>query len=299
MRVLEKNSLPVIPVVLFAYARSDHLVRVLACLRENAVPLIYAFADGAKGPADTLLVNKTRALLRAVDWCEIRLHERPKNLGLGKNVLAGVTEVAASHEMFVVWEDDLICVPGTYAWLSAALRHYVNDSQVMSVTGWIHPRVVPKNISGSSYFDGRAECWVWGAYARSWRGMEQSALSKMKIAQASGIPPNIYGFDLPEMARIEADKNIWAVRWLYHHIQNKGLCLRPPWSMVEHIGFDRSATNAGSPDGWNNPPLREAPKAGWWPLVKENPSCPRLWRRAYPGRWGRKWRRLKTMLIGG
>ena len=95
-----------IPVVLLAYARPAHLGRVLACLRENGVPLIYAFADGAKGAADAVAVAETRALLRAVDWCEVRLTERTENWGLGKNVLAGVTAVAAEHEAFVVWEDD-------------------------------------------------------------------------------------------------------------------------------------------------------------------------------------------------
>ena len=101
-----------IPVVLLAYARPVHLARVLACLRENAVPLLYAFADGAKGPADAAAVAEVRAMLRAVDWCEVRLTERAENFGLGKNVLTGVSEVAARHEAFVVWEDDLIAVPG-------------------------------------------------------------------------------------------------------------------------------------------------------------------------------------------
>src|SRR4051812_25734524 len=99
-----------IPVVLFAYARPAHLARVLACLRENDVPLIYAFADGAKGMGDAGNVEETRALLREIDWCEIHLTERRENLGLGRNVLAGVAEVAAKHPAFVVWEDDLVCV---------------------------------------------------------------------------------------------------------------------------------------------------------------------------------------------
>ena len=41
-----------IPVVLFAYARTSHLARVLACLRENRVPVIEVYADGAKSAAE-------------------------------------------------------------------------------------------------------------------------------------------------------------------------------------------------------------------------------------------------------
>lgn len=288
---------PVVPVVLFAYARPRHLSRVLACLRENSVPLILAYADGAKGIADATAVAETRTLLRSIDWAEVQLTERSENLGLGRNVLAGVTEVAARHEAFIVWEDDLICVPGTYAWLCAALRAYANESKVMSVTAWTHPRVKPAGIGEVPYFDGRAECWVWGTWARAWREMEiESALEKMTAARLGGIAPNAYGADLPEMAEQERAKNIWAVRWLYHHLQHGGLCVRPPWSMVEHIGFDLSATNAAGATDWANPPLRSAPPVpALWPLPDEHPRCRALWRDANSSGWRSKWRRIRRL----
>lgn len=276
----------VIPVILFAYARPGHLARVLACLRENRVPLIYAYADGSKGGADEAGVTETRRLLREIDWCDVKLVERPRNMGLGRSVLAGVEEVAAQHEAFMVWEDDLICVQGTYAWMCAALRRYANDTRVMSVSAWTHPRVIPANIGNEPYFDARSDCWVWGAWARSWRGMTAgNACEKMNKARARGVAPDAYGADLPVQAAFEERKNVWAVRWLYHHFENGGLCLRPPWSMVEHIGFDASATNATGSFEWANPPLKPVPRAPeTWPLAAEHPDCRALWRAAYPRR---------------
>ncbi|MDB6128742.1 MAG: hypothetical protein JWM35_2638 [Verrucomicrobia bacterium] len=286
-----------IPVVLFVYARSAHLARVLACLRENQVPLIIAFADGAKGPADADAVAQTRALMRAVDWCEVRLTERAVNLGLGHNLLAGVSEVAAQYEEFIVWEDDLICVPGTYAWVCAALRHYASDTRVMSVTAWTHPRVTPTGLGDAPYFDARAECWVWGAWRRSWAGMqEESAREKLAIAAAAGTAPDAYGRDLPVMAQAEARQNTWAVRWIYHHLQHRGLCVRPPWSLVEHIGFDATATNAAGAKAWANPPLRAAPPTDRWPEPRENPQVRARWESANSGGIRGLWRRLRTRL---
>ena len=289
---------PLIPVVLFAYARPDHLARVLACLREDRVPLIEVFADGAKGVADAGRVAEVRGMLRAIDWCEVRVIERAENLGLGRNVLAGVSDVAARHAAFVVWEDDLICVPGTYAWVCAALLRYAGDPRVMSVTAWTHPRVTPRNIGNAPYFDGRAECWVWGAWSRSWRGMsEQDAFAKLAAAAALGVAAEVYGADLPVMAERERVQNIWAVRWLYHHLQHDGLCVRPPWSMVEHIGFDASATNAATATAWANPPLRAAPPVpGAWPESHEHPECRALWRAANPPGWRARARRLLVKL---
>ena len=273
-----------IPVVLFAYARPAHLARALACLRENTVPLIYAFADGAKGAADAAAVAQARALLRGVDWCDLRLTERAENFGLGRNVLAGVGEVAAHHEAFIVWEDDVVGVPGAYAWLAAALRRYAADARVMSVTAWTHPRVTPPDVGTQPYFDLRAECWTWGTWSRSWRGMaEETARQKLAAAVEHGVPADACGADLPVMVGLEQRLNIWAVRWLYHHLQHGGLCLRPPWSMAEHEGFEASATNAADAGAWANPPLRTAPPIPEvWPEPVLHPRCRDLWRAANP-----------------
>lgn len=107
-------------------------------------------------------------------------------------------------------------------------------------------------------------------------------LSLMLACEAKGIDRNKYGSDLPAMAEVELQRNIWAVRWLYHHILQGGLCLRPPWSMVEHIGFDVQATNARGDSKLANPPLKPCPPIpNEWPEPVEHPQCPDLAQRFY------------------
>ncbi len=268
-----------IPVVLFAYARPDHLRRTLDCLREDRVPLIYAFSDGPSIPDKVPAVARVRDMLRHIDWCDVVLCEREINMGLGRSILAGVTEVLARYESAIVFEDDLICVPGTYAYICAALERYRNDDRVMSVTGWTHPLVAPGDVADLPYFDGRAECWVWGTWARAWRGMGTDARTLMQQCKDRNIDIYRYGADLVNMAKVELRQNIWAVRFLYHHILKRGLCLRPPRSMVEHIGFDTDATNAKSAAWLENPPLKPCPPIPMrWPEVKEHPECSQLHR---------------------
>ena len=271
-----------VPIVLFTYARPDHLVRTLACLHENQVPLIWAFSDGARIPEKVPLVKQVRDILHSIDWCEITISERQKNWGLGRSILNGVTEVLMKYEMCIVYEDDLICVPGTYQFLSKALNHYKDDFHVMSVTGWTHPAIIPDDVINLPYFDGRAECLVWGTWARAWNGMERDAKSLMLECEARGIDRNKYGSDLPAMAKVELRRNLWAVRWLYHHMLKNGLSLRPPWSMVEHIGFDIQATNTKDGDKLANPPLNPCPPIpSEWPESEENIQCPELARRFF------------------
>lgn len=266
------------PVVLFAYARPHHLRRTLECLRENRVPRIYAFCDGPKTPEKATAVGEVRALLRQVDWCDLRLVERQRNLGLGVSVRSGVEEVLAEHSQAIVFEDDLVCVPGTYDYLCAALDAYRDEQRVISVTGWTHPQVTPANAGDAPYFDGRAECWVWGTWARAWKGMDRDAETLMRRCRRRGIDPFRYGADLVDMAKVERDRNIWAVRFFYLHMLKGGLCLRPPWSMVEHIGFDEEGTNAKGIPWFKNPPLKGCPPLPTlWPQVREQPECAALW----------------------
>jgi hypothetical protein len=306
------SSVDVIPVVLFTYARPVHLRRVLACLRADEVPLIYAYADGAKGAADADAVEEVRAILRAQDWCRLCLIERPFNIGLGRNVLVGVTEVAAKHGAFIVFEDDLVCTPGTYAWMCAALRAYAGEPRVLSVTGWTHPRVTPPDVGDAPFFDARTESWSWGSWSRAWHGMNDGdALAKMRATKDRGLAPGAYGADLPLMARQEARKNIWAVRWVYHHFAQGGLCVHPPWSMVDHVGFDVNATNAVLDEGWSNAPLRPTPPIPRiWPEPREHPDCRHLRLAVNPGGWRmwrkrihaglvRRWRVVAMALTGG
>ncbi len=243
------------------------------------MPVIYAFSDGPKTPDKASAVESVRAMLREIDWCEVILCERTENLGLGRSILAGVTQVLETHDSVIVFEDDLVCVPGTYQYLSTALGRYQNDGRVMSVTGWTHPRVTPSNVRDLPYFDGRAECWVWGTWSRAWQGMDVDARTLMDQCAARGIDIHKYGADLVTMAQAELEKNIWAVRLLYLHILKGCLCLRPPWSMVEHIGFDADATNASEEWWLRNATLKPVPKIpAQWPEAVENPDCARLHR---------------------
>jgi putative methyltransferase (TIGR04325 family) len=264
-----------IPVALFAYARPDHLKRTLSSLRQNKVTLLYIFSDAPRTPDKAEKVDQVRIILREIDWCKVVLCERKYNLGLGRSILTGVTDVLRKHDACIVLEDDLICVPGTFEYLSTALKKYQNNTNVMSVTGWTHPSITPTDVETTPYFDGRAECWVWGTWSRAWSGMnDQTAQEMMLKAEILGVDRNSYGFDLPKMAETELERNIWAVRFLYFHILNKGLCLRPPWSMVEHIGFDDLATNARDSNQLTNGELLSCPSIPIvWPEAVEKIEC--------------------------
>jgi len=272
----------VIPVVIFAYSRVDLLRRLLESLKNDEVPLLYFFSDGARNDFDKVKVEEVRKAINEVNWCNKVVFEHETNLGLGKSVLFGVTEVLSKHNAAIIFEDDLICVKGTYRYLTLGLVNYQNIDKVMSVTGWTHPQITPSNLGNLPYFDGKAECWCWGTWARAWKGMEMTTIEIYNKCFEKGIDIEKYGSDMPKMALEATEKNLWAIRWWYLHMLRGGLCLRPPHSLVETTGWDgRGTTITPAMMEWENPPLKNCPPVpSEYPKPIENEDCKILWRKA-------------------
>ena len=108
----------------------------------------------------------------------------------------------------------------------------------------------------------------------------------MEMVQARGEDPYCWGGDLPYMAKMELVRNIWAVRMCYLHIYERGLVLRPPWSMVNHIGWGDGATNACEKNWEFNGELRPVPPIPVaWPRPVLDLQCARLHRKMYRRPW--------------
>jgi hypothetical protein len=69
----------IVPVVLFAYSRPEHLLKTLESLQINQVPLIYAFSDGPETADLTPKITAVREILQSIDWAEVALYERQEN----------------------------------------------------------------------------------------------------------------------------------------------------------------------------------------------------------------------------
>ena len=108
----------------------------------------------------------------------------------------------------------------------------------------------------------------------------------MQACRTAGMDIELYGTDMPKMAAEAESKNLWAIGWWYHHIRNRALCLRPPWSMVEHICWDSGLSTTSTPEmiKWANPPLRACPPIpDLWPEPLENAHCVSQWRKMIDG----------------
>lgn len=276
-----------VPVVLFVYKRTDTLTVTLESLKRNRTQKLIVFSDAPRREDDFTGVVAVRKMVFDIDWCDVEVHLREKNMGLGASIKAGLSSVFERYDAAIVCEDDLEFVEGTIDYLTAALRQYANDGRVMSVTGYTNRLITPDDVGDGPYFDGRFECWLWGTWRRVWNQMQQrTAQEMMEMVRARDEDPYRWGGDLPYMAKTELAQNIWAVRMCYLHILNHGLCMRPPWSMVNHIGWGGGATNVGSQSWEYNGKLRPCPPLpSRWPLARVNEQCEALNRKMYKRPW--------------
>lgn len=293
----------VVPVAYFTYRRPDLVARSLASLRANKVPLVYAFSDGPRDASLAAEVADVRRLLRQVEWTKMILVEHPANVGVLANVLDGMDQVLSQHDEVIVCEEDLEFVPGTYAYLCAALEHYRNDPRVMGVAAWNHSRVTPPDVTTDPYFSGRTTSLMWGTWRRAWRGMmDATCATLVDQCRARGIDPAEFGDDNVNAAIHEFTHGMWDHRFNLHVLANRGLFLWPARSMVTHLGYETRATNSPNGKGWEDTPSPAPnPDAVRWPEpTAAHPGSAPRWRQTVnipppPSFLARVRRRLKRM----
>ena len=271
-----------VPVAYFAYRRADLVARTLAALRENGVPLIYAFSDGARGEEDAADVEAVRRILRAIDWAEVRVIERPANIGVDVSEPRGISEVLEHHEAVVVCEDDIELSPGSYPYLTAALERYRDDARVMSISAWTHERLTPPDALDAPHFTGRFPCWGWATWRRAWSGFPAETPDELRArCIARAVDTAKYGNDVAIIANDPAAKLTWDYAFSLHMLLNGGLTLLPFRTMSAHIGYDLRATHPQDNTGWEDSPASPPrPEDVRWPPVRENPASAELFRRA-------------------
>jgi hypothetical protein len=232
----------IIPVVLFAYKRPEHLKKVLEGLRINKVPLIFAFCDGPRSRSEEEPVKKVRGLLQQVDWCEIKTVEHPKNIGLAQNIRSGITAVMEQFDKVVVVEDDIVLKAGAYEYVSAALRHYENSENVMSISMWCDD-FLSAGQPDTGFFSKRFVCWGWGTYRKYWQTYVEEPMAIFNKAQRLGLKPLEWGADIEAQVNEAEKRRLWYVGYLLQHFINDKISYFPKHPLVTNIGIDGSGEN--------------------------------------------------------
>lgn len=209
------------------------------------------YSDGPKNDEDKLKVDTVRSQIRRIKgFKDVQLIERKVNLGLSKNIINGVTEIANSYDHFIVLEDDLISSPYFLNFMNEGLDKSEHSDNVISISGYFYP--IKKKVPNTFFIKG-ADCLGWATWKNKWKLYEPKGEKLFRIIEEKNLVSefdfgNAYPFTQMLRDQIAGINNSWAIRWYASAFINGLLTLYPGSSLISHIGNDGSGTNFGESD---------------------------------------------------
>jgi hypothetical protein len=243
---------PLAPIALFVFRRPDHARRTIESLLANpeaASSEIVVFCDGPRGERDVEPVRITREAVRAAGIPNLRLVERDQNLGLARSIIAGVSELCASHGSVIALEDDLILSPTFLAFMNEALDRYRDDPRVFAISGYTIPIEPPPDTD--AFFLPFSSSIGWATWSRAWSVLATSeeahaVLGRDRAARRRFDLDGAYPYWAMLQDQLSGKVDSWAIRWYATIFLRAGLVLFPSVSLVENIGFDGTGVHSGS-----------------------------------------------------
>ena len=239
------------PVVLFCYARPEHLARTVDSLQRNPEASrthLRVYCDAARKPEHQAAVDAVRQYVETITGCAsvTRVH-RPHNMGLARSIIDGVSTTLQTYDRVVVLEDDLVLSPHFLAYMNAALALYQGDPQVASIHGYCYP--VPGMLPETFFLRG-ADCWGWATWRRAWDCFEPDGgrllaqLTERRLTREFDLDGS-YPYTAMLRGQIAGRNDSWAIRWHAACFLRDMLTLYPGRSLVVNIGNDASGTHCG------------------------------------------------------
>lgn len=247
------------PVVLFAYARPDHLRQTLTALAAAdgaAETALWIFSDGPKNAAAEEKVAGVRMVLAEPRWqrnfAKVTIVAADKNKGLARSIIEGVSEVLEQHERVIVLEDDLLVARDFLRFMNSALENHAQTEQVGSVTGYCPIPQPPKGYAHDVYAVPRSCSHSWATWRDRWETVDWSGRGAARLWQEPALRKRFMATGSDKLDRLgrqlEGRIDSWSIMFNLWHALNDRVALYPVRNLVQNIGFDGSGTHTGAHD---------------------------------------------------
>lgn len=232
------------PIAIFAYNRPDHVEVLLNSLIGNIEykdSPITVYCDGPRTEDEVDKVKQTRKIIKKL-LPTANIVEREKNLGLANSLIKGVSEQCNKYGRVIVFEDDLELAKDALAYFNKALDTYVNEDQVMHISGYRLP--IEKSLNKSFFFR-EASCWGWATWQRAWQHFQSDSrflmdyLFKNRLISEFNTNNSYMYWEMLNARRVNKIDS-WAIHWYASIFIKKGLALYPGHSKIRNTGLDGS-----------------------------------------------------------
>lgn len=247
-----------IAVAMIFFNRPDTLKTVFESVREAQPSKLYLIQDGARAnrPKDVENVAKCREVVSNIDWeCEVVHDYSDINLGCGKRIFTGLSNVFMHEEYAAIVEDDIVIGESFLPFCKEMCERYKDDQRIHMISGMNHLGVYEECPYDYFFSQGGGAIWGWATWARCWNELDwnMEAVSNNYIVNClkNGNTPNNVSKVIAERALVirqgilkGVSPTFWSLHFgLYGYLGSR-LNIVPKYNLISNIGLTGDSAHA-------------------------------------------------------
>lgn len=199
--------------------------------------------------------NQIKSYLTTINgFKSINIIEREKNLGPINNFFESINYVLERYDRFIFSEDDNVFSPDFLDFINQGLEVYKDRKDIISITGYQYPVILPKNYKQDVYLFSGFSAWGYGTWKDKWNNIDWNIdelrifLNNKTLANKLLSKNLIKGLDLiVKTGKITGDTYI-----AYYQSKKNMYSVFPVISRVRNNGHDGTGIHGG-----DNPKARK------------------------------------------
>jgi hypothetical protein len=243
------------PVLLIAYSRPEHMLKVLDKIAQYFPDELYIFIDGLPDNAKSKLINLHKEVVKIVNGFDkaknIYTYLSPINLGCGAGPNSAIDWVLSKENSVIILEDDILPTKGFFEYVDENLET-LQDSTCMMISSNKYDRFPQFNKSIKTRY-----CFThgWATWKRAWSAFSYRLSKPITDNIETILKHNLSALsresdwvDIVHKVRSGDTISFWDYQWQLTVWANNGWSLQPPKNLTTNIGFDEFGTHTKNGD---------------------------------------------------
>lgn len=239
------------PVAFLIFNRPETTERVFTEIAKAKPSKLLIVADGPRQnrPGEAELCERTRAIIKRVDWdCQVLTNFAELNMGCKMRVATGIDWIFEQVEEAIILEDDCLPHPTFFRFCEEMLIRYRHVERVGMVSGG-NLQSGQQRGEGSYYFSRYTHIWGWATWRRAWKYYDRE-ISLWPLFRDQGWLEKLFktagerdywrnSFNLVHEGKLDT----WDCSWTFAAITHGLLQVAPNVNLISNIGFGPNATH--------------------------------------------------------
>ena len=233
------------PVLFIIFNRPEFTQKVFDKIKEYKPSQLFIVADGPRenNYSDLITCEKTRKIVEQINWqCELNTLFRDKNLGCKISVSEGISWFFKHVSFGIILEDD--CLPNSsfFKYCNHYLNEYRYDDNVYSISG---SRFININKRSNFYLGKYSLMWGWATWENRWNKYKIDTFDYTEVLRKTFLNrKTLYNYWDNVFFMLNNDSiDTWDFQWILTVFRESGYVVRPPYNLVENLGFNQDATH--------------------------------------------------------